>query len=32
MSTINDNEYDIVIASDVLEHVYNDQKAIKEIL
>ena len=31
MSTINDNEYDIVIASDVLEHVYDDQKAIKEI-
>ena len=27
----NDNEYDIVIASDVLEHVYNDRKAIKEI-
>lgn len=31
MSMINDNEYDIVIASDVLEHVFNDQKAIKEI-
>ena len=31
MSIINDNTFDIVIASDVLEHVYNDQKAIKEI-
>ena len=31
MFTINDNEYDVVIASDVLEHVYDDKKAIKEI-
>lgn len=31
MSTVNDNEYDIVVASDVLEHVYDDKKAIKEI-
>ena len=31
MNSINDGEYDLVIASDVLEHVFDDQKAIEEI-
>ena len=31
MSTISDNEFDLVIAADVLEHVYDDEKAIIEI-
>ena len=31
MSEIPNDEFDIVIASDVLEHVYNDKKAIAEI-
>ena len=31
MTSINDGEYDLVIASDVLEHVFDDQKAIEEI-
>jgi len=31
MSSIDDNEFDLLIASDVLEHVYDDQKAISEI-
>ena len=31
MSTIADGEFDLLIASDVLEHVYDDKKAISEI-
>ena len=31
MNSINDAEYDLVIASDVLEHVFDVQKAIEEI-
>ena len=31
MDSINDCEYDLVIASDVLEHVFDDFKAIEEI-
>jgi SAM-dependent methyltransferase len=31
MNSINDGEYDLVIASDVLEHVFDDKKAIEEI-
>jgi predicted SAM-dependent methyltransferase len=31
MSTVNSNEFDLVIACDVLEHVGNDKQAIKEL-
>ena len=31
MDSIQNDEYDLIIASDVLEHVYSDQKAIEEI-
>lgn len=31
MISIKNGEYDLVIASDVLEHVFDDQKAIEEI-
>jgi len=31
MNMISDSEFDIIIASDVLEHVYDDTKAIHEI-
>ncbi|RZK10488.1 MAG: class I SAM-dependent methyltransferase [Flavobacterium sp.] len=31
MSNINDDSYDLLIAIDVLEHVYDDKKALEEI-